>query len=199
MVDLQKTGRRRDGTSPVLILMLTLLIAVLLGGGYFGYRLIRYWTTFNTAEQAKSVAGMAALTRKQVMARISVSEPGASLFDWTETGTSASGLSCSVMNRGDMQTGWAWTVCGVGERVVRVSVGARQGVISANSSLPPTLMRRMIAAVAPEAPAEHRFEAGDAFNYYWGNHGGVNIGGAAIRFSTDNDGGLTRITATPRV
>lgn len=198
MVDLQKSGRRRDGASPVLMLVITLAIAVLLGGGYFGYRLVRYWVTFNTAEQAKSVAGLATLTRKQAMARISVNEPGASLFDWTETGTSASGLSCSVMNRGDMQTGWAWTVCGVGERVVRVSVGARQGVISSDSALPATLMRRMIATVAPEAPAEHRFEAGGAFDYYWGNHGGVNIGGAAIRFTIDNRGGLTRITATPR-
>ncbi len=180
------------------MLVITLVIAVLLGGGYMGYRMIRYWMTFSTAEQAKSAPNMAALTRKQVMARISVNEPGASLFDWTETGTSASGLSCSVMNRGDMATGWAWTVCGVGERVVRVSVGARQGVISSNSELPARLMRRMVAAVAPEAPAEHRFEAGDAFNYYWGNYGGVSIGGAAIRFSIDNDGGLTRITATPR-
>lgn len=194
MVDLQK--KRRDGANPVLVLVITLLVAVLIGGGYMGYRLTRLWITASTAQESLSVRGMA-FTRKQAMARVSVQEPGASLFDWTDMGTSPSGLTCSVMNRGDMLTGRAWTICGVGDRVVRVSVSQRQGTIDPRSAEAAEIMRRMVEAVAPEATFAEKEAAVSGLNFFWGRRGGVDIAGASIRFSTDSSGGMTRITATP--
>ncbi len=196
MVDLQKT--RRDGTSPVVILMITLVVAVLLGGGYLVYRLSQHWMTAAAAKEALDVRGMA-FTRRQAMARVSLQEPGASLFDWTDTGTSPAGLTCSVMNRGDMQTGRAWTICGVGDRIVRISVGQRQGVIDPRSQQAADTMRRMVEVVAPEATYAEKDAAVSNLYYFWGRRGGADIAGASIRFSTDSQGGLTRITATPAV
>ena len=194
MVDLQK--RRRDGVSPGLLAVITLIIAVVLGGGYMGYRLTRYWMTESIARESLSVTGMA-FTRKQAMARASVQEPGASLFDWTDTGPSATGLTCSVMNRGTMQTGRAWTICGKGDRIVRVSVGRRQGTLDPRSTEAAELMRRLVQVVAPEATRAEKEAAIGRLYYFWGNKGDIDIASVSISFSTDRDGKLTRITVTP--
>jgi hypothetical protein len=196
MVDLQKTGRQQKG-NPAFVLVITLVIAVALGGIYLGYRLTRYFVTYNTASSAASVKGMAGLTSKQAMARVSTTELGASLFDWTSTGTSAAGLTCSVMNRGDTQTGHAWTVCGTEAAIVRVSVGPRHRTMKPRSQEAAALMTRMVEAVAPEAAAEEKQQAIAALYYLWGRRGSAIVGGAQISFSTDAQGGITRITAQP--
>ena len=195
MIDLQKKPKRSN--TGLVVAGVGVVALGVLAGGYWAWGAVQENNVKQIAAGAAK-AGMA-ITRTQAKARISVAEAGTHSGDWTDTPVSPSGYSCSVLNRGDLQTGYAWNVYGQGDDLIRITIGPRSGSVASTTPEAKAMMRRLLDAAAPEAPEATKTELADAVAYVYG--GGDRreafVGGAKVSFSTDRKGEISRMNAEP--